>query len=331
MNQVLNQEEINALLNGLNEGDQKVEEQAPSAKDRSADKYDITNQEKIIRGRMPGLEAINDRFARTLKISLYKFISKTCYVSISGLEIIKFGTYIKKIAQPASLHIFRMPPLQGYAMIELSTPFIFSAIDTLFGGNGRSRGKIEGREFTPIESRLISKITMIVLETMREAWSPVHAVDFVYVRSEINPVAAAIAAPTDVAIITKIDIEFENESSSLTICIPYSVIEPLRQKLTFNLHSAKMEIDNVTRSKVIQNLMLANVSLQAELAKGEVKAKQISNLQVGDILQLETSPTELTNIFIEGIPKFKGKVGTYHGSRAIKVLKDILPAQQQQF
>ncbi|MDR2338264.1 MAG: flagellar motor switch protein FliM [Deltaproteobacteria bacterium] len=325
MNQVLNQDEINALLQGLSDGAEEIKQEAPTEEDASAARYDIASQDKIIRGRMPAMELIYDRFVRSFRTSLYKFIGKTCFINVGSIEIIKFGAFIKKLPQPASLHIFRMSPLQGYAMLVLSTPFIFSVIDTLFGGSGKGKGKIEGREFTPIESRLISKVTMMALETMKESWLPIHPVDFVYVRSEMNPLAMSIVPAADVVIIVTIEVELENESSTISICIPYSTIEPIRQKLTTGLQSTRFEIDNTTKTRMVQNLLRSDVNLRVELAKGNVKAKTISSLGLGDIIQLETDPTDFANVFIEGVKKFRGKVGTFHGSKAIKIMEDVLP------
>ena len=324
MNQVLSQDEINALLQGLSDGAEEIKEEVPSVGDVKATKYDLASQEKIIRGRMPTMELIYDRFVRSFRTSLYKFINKTCLINVDGIEIIKFGAFIKKLPQPSSLHIFRMPPLQGYAMMVLSTPFIFSIIDTLFGGKGSAKGKVEGREFTPIESRLISKITMMALETMKEAWSPIHPVDFVYVRSEMNPMAMSIVPASDVVIIVTVGVELENESSTISICIPYSTIEPIRQKLTTGLQTTRFEIDNTTKNRMIANLMRTDVNVRVELARGEAKAKFISGLQVGNIIQLETAPIDPSIVFVEGIPKFNGKAGTFRGSRAVKILDEFV-------
>ena len=324
MNQVLSQDEINALLQGLSDGAEEIKEETPVISDEAISKYDLASQEKIIRGRMPTMELIYDRFVRSFRTALYKFINKTCLVNVGGIEIVKFGAFIKKLPQPSSLHIFRMPPLQGYAMMVLSTPFIFSIIDTLFGGKGHAKGKIEGREFTPIESRLISKITMMALETMKESWSPIHPVDFVYVRSEINPMAMSIVPASDVVIIVTVEVELENESSTISICIPYSTIEPIRQKLTTGLQSTRFEIDNTTKNRMTANLMRTDVNVRVELARGEAKAKFISGLQVGNVIQLETTPLNPSTVFVEGIPKFEGKAGTFRGNRAVKIIKEFI-------
>ena len=324
MNQVLTQDEINALLRGLSDGDietEVVQEQA--AKEGGVRGYDLASQERIIRGRMPTMELIHDRFCRSFRSAMSKFLGRTCFVSVGGIEIVKFGIFLKKLPLPSSLHIFRMPPLQGYALLVVSSPLVFGIVDTLFGGKGSGKVKIEGREFTAIETRLVGKVTMMALETMKEAWSPVHPVDFVYVRSEFNPLAIAIVPPTDVVIIVTIEVELENDSTTLTMCIPYSTIEPIRQKLTTGFQSTRLEVDNTAYQRMHANLFKTDVNLKVELARGKITARTAASIKPGDIIPLETNPTDEAVISVEGIPKFRGYVGSFRGSKAIRVSRAI--------
>ena len=324
MNQVLTQDEINALLRGLSDGEieQETYEEVPQEGVRQ---YDLASQERIIRGRMPTMELIHDRFSRSFRTSLSKFLGRACFVTVGGIEIVKFGLFMKKLPLPSSLHVFRMPPLQGYALLVVSTPLVFGVIDTLFGGRGSGKVKIEGREYTAIETRLIGKLTMMALEVLKDAWSPVHPVDFVYVRSEFNPLAIAIVPPTDVVIIVTIEVELEQDSTTLTICTPYSTIEPIRQKLTQGFQSTRLEVDDTALKRMEQNMRKTKVDLSVELARGEVKGRSLMNLKPGDIIPLETSPTDEAIVKVQGIPKYKGFVGTYRGSRAIRVTQAIKP------
>ena len=223
MNQVLTQDEINALLRGLSDGDIETDN-FQDAQNDGMRKYDLASQERIIRGRMPTMELIHDRFARSFRTALSKFLGRSCFINVGGIEIVKFGLFMKKLPLPSSLHIYRMPPLQGYALLVVSTPLVFSIVDSLFGGTGNGKVKIEGREYTAIETRLIGKVVMMALEVLKDAWAPIHPVDFVYVRSEFNPLAIAIVPPTDVVIIVTIEVELEQESTTITFCTPYSTI-----------------------------------------------------------------------------------------------------------
>jgi flagellar motor switch protein FliM len=318
MNQILTQDEINALLRGLSDGDVESDtfEDAQSGGIR---KYDLASQERIIRGRMPTMELIHDRFTRSFRTALSKFLGRTCFINVGGIEIVKFGLFMKKLPLPSSLHIYRMPPLQGYALLVVSTPLVFGIIDSLFGGRGSGKVKIEGREYTAIETRLIGKVVMMALETLKEAWAPVHPVDFVYVRSEFNPLAIAIVPPTDVVIIVTIEVELEQESTTLTLCTPYSTIEPIRQKLTTGFQSTRLEIDTNVIRRMEVNIKKTEVEMSVELARGTIQARNVAELKAGDIIPLETNPTEEAIIMIQGVPKYRGFVGTYRGSRAIRV------------
>lgn len=324
MNQVLSQDEINSLLRGLSEGEieqDSVEQVNDSAK--NAKKFDLANQERIIRGRMPTMELIHDRFARQFRTHLSKFLGRTTFANVGGIEMIKFGLFMKKLPLPSSLHIFRMPPLGGYALMVVSSPLVFGIVDSLFGGSGQNRVKIEGREYTPIESRLIGKVVMMALDVLRDAWSPIHPVDFVYVRSEFNPLAVAIVPPTDVVITVTVEVELEQETTSLVICTPYSTIEPLRGKLATGFQSTRLEVDSGVAQRMETSIKQTTANVSVQLATGQIKAKELVALNVGDVISLDTTPNEEAMFMIEGAPKFYGYVGSYRGNRAMRVTRPI--------
>ncbi len=328
--QILSQDEINSLLRGLSDGD--VEKDDVEAKDiPGVKKYDLASQERIIRGRMPTMELIHDRFSRQFRTQLNKFLGKTVFVNVGGIEMVKFGLFMKKLPLPSSLHIYRMPPFLGYALMVVSSSLVFGIVDSLFGGNGQARTKVEGREFTAIEARLIGKVVLMALDTLKEAWAPIHPIDFVYVRSEFNPLAVAICPPTDVVIIVTIEVELEQESATITLCIPYSTIEPLRQKLVTGFQSTRLEMDSTHKQRMHSSLSETKAELSVELAKGSLSVGEIMKLQVGDVITLETNPAEESVINIEGTPKYYGQVGSYRGNRAVKVTRQIPEADMVRF
>jgi flagellar motor switch protein FliM len=324
MNQVLTQDEINSLLRGLSEGDIEQDSvEVVDSKATNAKKFDLANQERIIRGRMPTMELIHDRFSRQFRIALAKFLGRTCFANVGGIEMVKFGLFMKKLPLPSSLHIFRMPPLPGYALMVVSAPLVFGVIDSLFGGSGQGRVKIEGREYTPIEIRLIGKVVMMALDVLKDAWAPIHPVDFVYVRSEFNPLAIAIVPPTDVVIIITIEIELEQESATLTLCTPYSTIEPLRGKLATGFQSTRLEVDSGVRKRMDVNIRQTVANVSCQLATGTIKAKEFLGLNVGDVITLETNPSDEAMVHVEGVPKYYGYVGSYRGNRSVRITRDI--------
>lgn len=323
MNQVLTQEEINSLLRGLSEGEIEQDSIQQNAVNTNAKKFDLANQERIIRGRMPTMELIHDRFARQFRTTLSKFLGRTCFANVGGIEMVKFGLFMKKLPLPSSLHIFRMPPLSGYALMVVSAPLVFGIIDSLFGGGSSARVKIEGREYTPIETRLIGKVVMQALDVLKDAWAPIHPVDFVYVRSEFNPLAIAIVPPTDVVIIVTIEVELEQESTTLTLCTPISTIDPLRSKLATGFQSTRLEVDSGVAQRMDRNVKQTMVNMSVQLAHGTIRTKEFLNLAVGDILTLENNPNDEALLKIEGAPKFYGYVGSYRGNRALRITRAI--------
>lgn len=322
MNQVLSQDEINSLLKGLadGEGDQEGPQDANQA---NARKFDLANQERIIRGRMPTMELIHDRFARQFRVTLSKFLGRQVAANVVGIEMVKFGLFLKKLPHPSSLHIYRMPPLSGNALMVASSSLVFGIIESLFGGSGGTQIRAEGREFTPIEVRLIGRVVTQALDVLQEAWAPIHPVEFQYVRTEFNPLAIAIVPPTDVVIIATIEIELDNERTSLILCTPYSTIEPLRGKLATGFQSTRLEIDTSVKNRMEQNIAQTAATMSVQLAEGTIKTRELLSLKKGDVITLDTNPASEAMIMIEGTPKFYGYCGSFRGNRAVRVTRPI--------
>jgi len=323
MNQVLSQDEINSLLSGLSDGSSEKGPEFIDPRVQNARRFDLANQERIIRGRMPTMELIHDRFSRNFRTHLSKFLGRTCFANVGTIESVKFGLFMKKLPLPSSLHIFRIPPLAGYALMVVSAPLLFGIIDSLFGGSGQGKVRIEGREYTPIEIRLIGKVVMMALDTLKEAWAPIHPVDFIYVRSEFNPLAVAIVPPTDLVIIVSIEIELEQDSASLTICIPYSTLEPLRSKLSTGFQSTRLEVDTGVSKRLETNIRQTTASVSVQLARGKISARELLSLNKGDVMRLDTYPSEEALVLIEGTPRFYGFVGSCRGNRAVRITQTI--------
>jgi flagellar motor switch protein FliM len=216
-----------------------------------------------------------------------------------------------------------MAPLSGQALVVVSAPLVFGVIDGLFGGRGQGRIKVEGREYTPIESRLIGKMVMIALDVLREAWAPVYPINFEYLRAEVNPFAITIAPPSDVVIVVNIEIELEQECTTLTVCMPYSALEPLRSKLSTSIQSTRLEVDGALLKRMQGNVLQTNCGVSVQLARGSIKTRDFLELVPGDIIALDTNPTEEARVMIEGVPKFYGAVGSLRGNRAIRISRDI--------
>lgn len=319
MVKVLDQSEVDALLKGVVKGEIDTETDLPPEDGETRD-YDLTNQDRIIRGRMPTLEIINERFARLFRVSLSTAMRKTVDISVKSTEMVKFGEFIKSIPLPTSLNIFKMDPLRGYAIIVVESRLVFGMVDSLFGGNGERHAKIEGRDFTPIEQNIIRKVVASGLSDLQKAWKPVYEVDVQYVRTEVNPQFAAIVPPSEVVIFISIEVELDQVSGLINLCLPYSTIEPIRGKLHAGFQSDQLEVDQQWIRRFKEQLEGANVNVTVEMGKTQITGKDLMKLGVGDVIQLDNSVDGGMDVLVEGVSKFKGMPGSHNGNKGVKIM-----------
>jgi len=320
MSEILSQNEVDSLLQGLSAG--KIETETDIAPDSDEiTTYDFAHQERVIRGRMPTLEVINERFARQMNTGLSNLLHSTVDITADSMETLKFSEFGRSLPVPTSLHVFKMHPLRGYVLLVLESELVFALIDTFFGGGGTGRTKIEGREFTPIEEVMIGKVVNSCLRDLESAWAPVEAVKTSYVRSEVNPQFATIVPPTDLVILSKFELDLEQSSGTISLCMPYAMIEPIRNKLTAGFQSDALEVDNTWRSRLKSIVMSSAVELVVELGKTEITAERLINLKAGDIVQLERDAEQSLIGYIQGIPKLEGYAGIQRGYQALQIEK----------
>ena len=316
MSQVLSQDEIDSLLQGVDEGEVETETDQP-LDDDEFQAYDLTSQERIIRGRMPTLEIINQRFARVFRTSLSTLLHKVIDVTPLVSDMMKFGEFLKTVPVPASIHLFKMEPLRGMALVIVESKLVFSLIDMFFGGGGRDTVKVEGRDFTAIEERIVRKVVEAALACMEDAWNPIEDIRFSFVRSEMNPQFVTIVPPSDVVILSTFTLEMDEFSGSITICIPYSLVEPLRNKLYTGFQSERLEVDVAWLRRLVSRLLATDVALSSTLGDTEITGRQLLELKVGDIVPLRQDATEMAQVQIEKCLKYRAVVGTSKGSKAV--------------
>jgi flagellar motor switch protein FliM len=318
MSHILSQDEVDALLRGISGGEieTEVEDHRDPAEIIS---YDLATQDRIIRARMPTLEMTNEKFARMFRTTLSSLMRKVVSVTALSVDVIKFGEFLKTLPVPTSLHLFRMDPMRGNAILVVESKVIFTLIDILFGGTGQGTYKVEGREFTAIENNLIKKLVQSALSDLEKAWKPLIDLKISYQRSEINPQFAHIVPPTDMVLIINFEIEIEYTSGIMSLCIPYLTLEPVREKLSAGFQGEQMEMDNTWINRFREGLMYSKVDLLVELGRTEINAGDVINLKKGDVIVLDQYASEALNIFIEGILKFKGYPGICRGNQAIQV------------
>lgn len=320
MNDILSQDEIDALLNGVDGGDVATETDV-EIDDGELLSYDFNSQDRIVRGRMPTLEMINERFSRYLRISLFNMLRRNAEVSVSSVQMLKFAEYVHSLFVPTSLNLVRMPPLRGTSLFVFEPKLVFSLVDNYFGGGGKFHTKIEGRDFTQTENRVVRMVLDDIFRDLTKAWDPVMQLDFDYQGSEVNPDFANIVSPTEVVVVSTFHIELENSGGDLHVTMPYSMVEPIRALLDAGVQSDRSEIDDRWQRSIKQEMKSATVDLSSTFMQTTISLRELNELKAGDVIPVDLP--ELVTLEAEKTPIFKGKFGTYNGNCAIKITNKI--------
>ena len=315
MSDLLSQEEIDALLNGVNGGDVATGGDEPPPSDAVLS-YDFTQQDRIVRGRLPTLEMVNDRFARYFRTGIFSVLRKTCEVSVLGVKMSKFNEYVHGLAVPTNLNLVRVKPLRGTALIVMEPRLVFSVIDNFFGGDGRYHARIEGRDFTPTETRVIQIMLAEVFTAMVEAWAPVLPLNFEFLNSEINPQFANIVSPTETVVVSRFHVEVDGGGGEIHLTLPYSMVEPIRVLLDAGVQSDRVERDERWLQSLHQEVLDAEVELSSLLLELDMHIGDFLQLRPGDVIPV--SLPELCTVFAEDVPIFRGQVGRAGGHKAVR-------------
>lgn len=315
MSDLLSQEEIDALLNGVDDGKVETESDVPPPPGTVTD-FDFTQQDRIVRGRLPTLEMINDRFARFFRTALFSVLRKTCEVSVLGVRMLKFSEYVHGLAVPSNLNLIRVKPLRGTALAVMEPRLVFTVIDNFFGGDGRYHARIEGRDFTPTENRVIQILLAEVFGSMTEAWAPVMQVLFEFLNSEINPQFANIVSPTETVVVSRFHVELDGGGGEIHLTLPYSMVEPIRTVLDAGVQSDRVERDDRWINCLHEEVMDAEVGLSSLLLETEVSIGEFLGLRIGDVIPINLP--DMTTVFAEDVPVFRGKYGQTNGRYAVR-------------
>ena len=314
---LLSQGEIDALLHGVDDGDIDVEDEIDEG---GAKGWDLTSQDRIVRGRMPTLEMINERFARYTRISLFNLLRHSADVSVGGIQIIKWGEYVHTLYVPTSLNLVKVRPLRGTGLFIFDAKLVFKLVDNFFGGDGR-HAKIEGREFTPTELRVVQLVMKQAFIDMKEAWSNVFPVDFEYVNSEVNPSLANIVSPSEVVVVSTFHIELDGGGGDLHVTLPYSMIEPIREQLDAGFQSDISDIDDRWVNSLRQEVLNCDVDLNCKIVERDIMLRDLVNLQPGDVIPIDLPEFQI--LTANDVPMFRTKLGSRNGSLAIKIMEPI--------
>ncbi|POA19166.1 flagellar motor switch protein FliM [Pseudomonas sp. FW300-N1A1] len=314
---LLSQDEIDALLHGVDDGLVQTDN---AAEPGSVKSYDLTSQDRIVRGRMPTLEMINERFARYTRISMFNMLRRSADVAVGGVQVMKFGEYVHSLYVPTSLNLVKIKPLRGTALFILDAKLVFKLVDNFFGGDGR-HAKIEGREFTPTELRVVRMVLEQAFIDLKEAWQAIMEVNFEYINSEVNPAMANIVGPSEAVVVSTFHIELDGGGGDLHVTMPYSMIEPVREMLDAGFQSDLDDQDERWVNALRQDVMDVDVPLSATVARRQLRLRDILHMQPGDVIPVEMPEDMIMRA--NGVPAFKVKMGSHKGNLALQVIEPI--------
>ena len=317
--EILNQDEIDALLKGVDDG--AVPIAPPPVNPGEIRPYDIATQVRLVRGRMPTLEMINDRFARQFRIGLFNMIRRTPEIGVAPVRIQKFSEYTQNLKVPSSLNLIKLNPLRGTALLVLDAKLVFSIVDNFFGGNGRY-AKIEGREFTMTEGRIIQMVLRQAFADVAEAWKIIASINLEYLNSEINPNFANIVSPSEIVVVCAFKIDLEGGGGELHLTMPYSMIEPIRDQLDSGMQSDRMERDDSWTQALREEIEEAEIDIVPVLGRSSLSLGRLVDLKPGDVIPCDFDGN--VTLYAEGVPVLRGSYGASRGQQAVKVTQRIL-------
>lgn len=328
MAQVLSQDEVDALLSAVND-DAEVdtgadfEEEYEDEEAENVQPYDLTNQDRVIRGRMPILEIIYERFIRSFRVSLSNSLRKISTISMISTDLLKFGEFVNTLPIPSCMCIMRFNELRGPALLVFESKLAYAIIDSYFGGTDRPFTKIEGKEFTSIELSFMKRVMDMAISDLEEAWAPVHKIDAQYSRTEINPQFVGVVPPSDVIITTTFEVEFESASGTIMVVIPYSTIEPIKQKLSSSYQSENDTVDSLWTQSMHEHVKDTEAVAVVKLGDTTMSVGDLVGLQEGDIIPLQQEVSGELAIEVQGVKKLQCLAGEYKGSKAVQITKRI--------
>ena len=319
----LSQEEVDALLKGVTGESDAAPEPEP---DGSARPNNLGKQERIVRGRMPTLEIINDRFARLLRVGMFNFMRRSPEIAVSPVRVVKYSEFIRNLVVPTNLNVVHMKPLRGSCLFIFDPSLVFAVVDNMFGGDGRFHSRVEGRDFTLTEQRIIQRMLGVVFEYYEKSWETIYPVKFEHVRSEMHTQFANIATPSEIVVTATFNIEIGQSGGQLHIVLPYSMIEPIRDMLYSSLQGDSYEPDKRWVRMLSKQVQLADVELVAQFARIPSTVEQLLSMKVGDVIGTDIPKTVVAEV--DGVPVFECTYGTQNAQYAIKVDR-ILAVRQQ--
>jgi flagellar motor switch protein FliM len=313
--EILEQDEIDALVNGVNSGAVDTGPRPGEALGAARD-YDFSTQTRIVRGRMPTLEMINERMARALRLSLFSMLRRSPEISVQGISTPKYAEYVPTLAVPTSLNLIRFLPLSGTGLLIFEARLIFALIDVFFGGSGR-HAKIEGRDFTPTENQMIEILMGQVFAATQEAWSAVLPARIEFINREMNPNFANIVSPTEIVVVSRLRIEFDGRGGEVHLTLPYSMLEPLKDTLRAGMQSDRADREERWSQLLRNELEESEVDVVTRLGTASTTVASLIDMRPGDVIPIEFDGQ--ATVLADGIPLFWGELGQQRGQQVVRV------------
>ena len=315
----LSQEEVDALLEGVTGESQKAVEDTPEHGEVRS--YNISSQERIVRGRMPTMEIVNERFTRNLRVGLFNFIRRSPEISVGPVTVQRYSAFLRELAVPTNFNIVAIRPLRGSGLIVCEPALVFGVIDTLYGGIGKFQTRIEGRDFSATEQRVINRLVDVITTEYKKAWKGIYPIELDYQRSEMQPQFANIATPSEIVISTSFQLEIGDITGAIHFCFPYSTLEPIRDVLYSSTQGDAIEVDRRWVNVLTREIQAAEVTLVAELARADATVEQLLAMKKGDFIELEREPK--IQATVDGVPIFECQYGTHNSKYALRIDKAL--------
>ena len=315
----LSQEEVDALLEGVTGESQKLVEDVAEAGEVRP--YNLSSQERIVRGRMPTMEIVNERFARNFRVGLFNFIRRSPEVSVGPVTVHRYSAFLRELAVPTNFNIVAIRPLRGNGLVVCEPALVFGVIDTLYGGIGKFPTRIEGRDFSATEQRVINRLVDVITHEYNRAWEGIYPLALEYQRSELQPQFANIATPSEIVVSTSFQLEIGEITGAVHLCMPYATLEPIRDVLYSSTQGDSIEVDRRWVTVLTREIQAAEVTLVAELARADATIEQLLAMKAGDFIELDRKSR--IKATVDGVPVFECQYGTHNSKYAIRIDKSL--------
>lgn len=326
MNSKFSNQEVTSLLE---HAVQKAREAQLSQEPNEIKPYELGHQTRIIRGRMPGLETVHDRFAKSFSQSLGKQLRRNFMVNRRAIELISQKDLLDGTPSPSAVTVFGLAPLQGHAILSFEQRLVHALIDLMFGGTGQFEpGGPVKRTFTGIEMRMVAKIAQAALQDLGTAWKPAVQLRPTFERIESNPKLASVTGPEDILVVTTFDVELHRNPMTMRVALPYGMLDPIRARLDAASQNMDSDLNPMSAARLAESLRHTSVEVCAQLGRTSISLRHFLNLKPGEVLRLDQGVDAPLPVLVNGVLKFRGTQGALRGKTAVRIGEVVAPRER---